>query len=124
MSCGSPTVNSNTVQSGNGTLYGDTVTFSCASGYVIVNGSEAIVCKSDGQWNDSALYCQRRDCGKPDKEPNTSFTTTTTVYEGTANYSCDAGYEPSGGNLTRVCGAEGNWSGSALGCQSKLNVIH
>ena len=119
MTCGAPTVDANTVQNGNDTLFEDTTSFECASGYTRVNGSETIICQSDRQWNDTALFCERKSCGSPDTNANSSVTTDTTVYEGVANYTCDAGYEQSGGNLTRVCGADGSWDGNALDCQSK-----
>ena len=70
-------------------------------------------------WNDSALYCQRQSCGSPNSNSNSSVASNTNVYEDVATYTCDSGYEQSGGNLTRVCAADGSWNGSALECQSK-----
>ena len=119
MSCGTPAVDANTVQTGHGRLFGDMINFNCASGYTRVNGSESIICQANREWNDSALFCERGSCGNPHTNANTSVTTDSTVYEGVANYACDVGYEQSGGNVRRVCGAEGNWNGSALKCHSK-----
>ena len=119
VSCGAPAVDGNTVQAGNATLFGDMIKFECASGYTRVNGSESIICQANRQWNDTSLLCERGSCGNPDTNANTSVATDTTVYEGVANYTCNAGYEQSGGNLRRVCGADGNWNGRALECQSK-----
>ena len=119
ISCGLPVVDSNTVQEGNDTLYEDTVSFSCVTGYIPVNGSATIVCQSDMSWNDTSLFCVVNNCGTPDQQPNTTVSYGTNDYEAFANYTCDEGYEKISGNESRICTASGSWSGSALECGSK-----
>lgn len=45
------------------------------------------------------------------------FMDTGTTYEQIARYTCDTGYQESGGDLARMCAEDGNWDGSELICR-------
>ena len=47
------------VDTSNGTLIGDTATYSCNAGYTLI-GVEERYCKFDGSWSDSAPQCLMR----------------------------------------------------------------
>ena len=63
-------------------------------------------------------------CGSPDKNPNSTVSSGSDDYQDTATYQCDIGYEQSGGNATRVCEANGNWTGRAIECTSKCCCLN
>ena len=60
-------------------------------------------------------------CGTPNKNPNSTVSSGSDDYLDTATYRCDVGYEQSGGNITRLCESDSNWSGTAIECQSKCD---
>ena len=41
-----------------GTSYGNTATYTCDTGFVLV-GSEMLICEDDGMWSDLPPACQR-----------------------------------------------------------------
>ena len=45
-------------------------------------------------------------------------------YNAIVTYTCETGYEHTGGDLNRTCKADGSWSGDALVCSSKLLVYY
>lgn len=57
------------------------------------------------------------DCG-PLRNPDNGRVDTRngTLTGSSATYTCDAGYELSGGNPSRMCGRDGVWSGSQPEC--------
>ena len=59
-------------------------------------------------------------CGIPAFSDFGSVGSNLTTYESTANYSCDTGYNLTG-SMTRTCGGNGNWSGTAPTCSLKSN---
>ena len=70
--------------------------------------------------HDVFLILTAVDCGNLTNPGNGSVTHTAgTIFEQTATYSCDTGYNLVG-NSTRTCQATGNWSGSEPTCQGML----
>ena len=82
-------------------------------------------CECDRHCNYSLILHLKHDsiseisCGAPDKISNSTVTSNSNKFMGIATYQCVDGYQPSGGNQTRTCDSSGNWTGSALECQSK-----
>ena len=62
------------------------------------------------------------DCGGLPPLPNGLMVINDTTFNSTASYSCDTGYELVG-NTTRICQANGNWSGDQPSCLGKYLVI-
>ena len=63
------------------------------------------------------------NCGTLTDPPNGMVTLTNTTFGGTATYSCNTGYTLSG-DMTRMCGADGNWTGSEPNCVGEcLHVL-
>ena len=50
--------------------------------------------------------------------------TTGTTYLETAMYTCNTGYEQTGGNLTRTCQDDGNWDGTEIICTIKGMTLY
>jgi hypothetical protein len=115
--CGGLTLTNGMVTTSMGTTLGSTATYTCNMGYNR-SGSATRTCQSNGNWSNTAATCVIVDCGAPSTNPNSTVMTTSTQYNGTATYSCNAasGYVQTGGNATRTCGAGGTWSGSAITC--------
>ena len=108
---------------GNGTVsmsgsqYPLTATFSCNSGYSLV-GASSVDCRPDGYWTGSVPECQAISCASLGSVTHGSVVATNGgSYPSTATYSCEDGYELSGGQSTRVCSpTDGSWSDSAPSC--------
>ena len=66
------------------------------------------------------LFLTVVSCGSLDDPINGRVTTTGTTYQGTATYTCDTGYTRSG-DQTRVCQANGDWSGSEPVCNREYD---
>ena len=73
--------------------------------------------------NLSIYFVTEVSCGAPGKTPNTTVTVAAEHYQAKAIYRCDIGYEQTGGDINRLCDADGKWTGSALECQSKYILI-
>ena len=58
------------------------------------------------------------DCGNLPSPSNGRITLTASTFGGEAIYHCDAGYNLIG-NMSRMCAANGEWTGSAPTCQSE-----
>ena len=71
----------------------------------------------------TTTYTEPVNCGTPNLPANGQVAYNGTVFESTANYSCDMGFKLIG-NVTRVCQADGTWSDSPT-CISmcKTNMI-
>ena len=58
------------------------------------------------------------DCGGLPAPSNGRITVTASTFGGKATYNCDTGYDLIG-NTSRMCAANGDWTGSAPTCQSE-----
>lgn len=96
------------------TTFGNSVSYSCASGYEL-NGNTTRTCQADGTFGGTAPTCDPVDCGPLTAPTNGSVSTPTTTYGSTATYSCDAGYALTG-TSTRTCQATTAWSDTAPTC--------
>ena len=125
--------------SNNGTTFGETVTYSCNTGYDLV-GDNTRTCQATGNWSGSAPTCECMlllsnmpikyvhnvfllstvvDCNALSAPANGQVSTNGTTFGETATYSCNTGYNLVGDN-TRTCQATGNWSGSEPTCERML----
>ena len=122
-----------------GTTFGEKATYSCNPGYNLV-GDNTRTCQATGNWSGSEPTCERMlllsnrpiksvhnvfllstvvDCNTLSDPANGQVSTSGTTFGETATYSCNTGYNLVGDN-TRICGATGNWSGSAPTCERML----
>ena len=141
MDCNALTDPANGQVSTTGTTFGQTATYSCNTGYNLV-GDSTRTCQATGNWSGSAPTCQSMllfssvnyqaistyvsllsivaDCGALSNPANGQVNTSGTTFGQTATYSCNTGYNLVG-DSTRMCQANGDWSGSAPTCQSILH---
>ncbi|XP_033730013.1 CUB and sushi domain-containing protein 3-like [Pecten maximus] len=112
--------NTDTVVHGVG--YNGNITFGCKYGYMYRGGNTSATCDRYGEWNflnNDTIRCELILCNTSDLvTPNTQVSIVGDYrVDDVVTYACDAGYEIIGGNLSRVCLADGTWSGSAPLCQ-------
>ncbi len=112
--CGGLSSPTNGSVSAPSTTFGDTATYSCASGYTR-NGSATRTCQASGSWSSSAPVCVPVSCGGLSNPSNGWVSAPSTGYGSTASYGCQSGYTRSG-SATRTCQANGNWSSTAPIC--------
>ncbi|XP_045205733.2 CUB and sushi domain-containing protein 3-like [Mercenaria mercenaria] len=101
----------------NGTTYGEILTAECNVGYDL-HGSSLRQCQSSGNWSGSTATCTIKDCGPLQNPVDGSVLALATSYGTSVTYSCKTGYSLTGGD-TRVCQADGFWSGTPPTCQIK-----
>lgn len=68
-------------------------------------------------------YCLHNavmDCNRLDPPADGTVDASVTTYEAVATYSCNTGYELTGGSQTRTCQADGNWDGEQATCTSEI----
>ena len=112
--CGSPIPPVNGSVNAASTTYGSTAIYSCSIGHTLLGGA-AVSCQADGTWNGTAPTCALVDCGAPPASADVSVSAPTTTLGATAAYSCAVGYGASGSS-TRICQADGTWSGATPTC--------
>ncbi|XP_064387701.1 sushi, von Willebrand factor type A, EGF and pentraxin domain-containing protein 1-like isoform X3 [Halichondria panicea] len=105
--CGSPPTIPNGSRTFTGTIFGDTATYTCNTGYQR-SGAVTVTCQASGSWS-TAPTCPPIPCGDPPTIPNGSRTFTDTTIGETATYICDDGYQRSG-SAAVMCQASGSWS--------------
>ncbi|WAQ96222.1 CSMD3-like protein [Mya arenaria] len=95
---------------------GDTVTYTCSTGYAKTAGDLVHTCTS-GAWTGTLPTCSILTC-VPASVPNSSKSPDQATYDyaTSVTYSCTTGYEHTGGDLTRTCQADTTWSGTTPAC--------
>ncbi|XP_003387839.1 PREDICTED: sushi, von Willebrand factor type A, EGF and pentraxin domain-containing protein 1-like isoform X2 [Amphimedon queenslandica] len=99
-----------------GTKFYDTAVYSCMPGYRL-QGDDSRTCSENGKWTGTAPICIVIDCGKLQSPANGRVEFSSTSFRSVANYFCDEPFELVGDH-TRLCQADGQWSGEAPTCQS------
>ncbi|KAI8507111.1 hypothetical protein Bbelb_155500 [Branchiostoma belcheri] len=115
--CPTPDAPTNGAVTGSNSL-GDTVTYSCDSGYNLV-GSATRTCQADLTWTASAPTCEAGQCPTPDAPTNGVVTGSNSLGD-TVTYSCDSGYNLVG-SATRTCQTDLTWTASAPTCEAPTN---
>ncbi|XP_053408096.1 sushi, von Willebrand factor type A, EGF and pentraxin domain-containing protein 1-like [Mercenaria mercenaria] len=126
--CGIPANPSNgAVDYSRGTLFGDTVIYTCNSGYTLV-GHNTRTCQGGGNWAPDAPTCSLTDCGTLSDLANGLVVFGGTVIGQTAFYSCNPGYSLIGASVV-TCQLDGTWSNPPptcriTGCGGLSNPLH
>ena len=116
-----------------GTTLSSIATYTCDTGYTLT-GDMTRTCQANRDWTGLEPSCNREysmtinnqiqinfcclavDCGSLDAPSNGAVDTSSgTTFMMTATYTCNTGYTRSGGQ-TRICQANGDWSGSEPVC--------
>ena len=64
------------------------------------------------------------DCGTPPGIDNGSVQSSSTVFGGVANYTCDTGYRLASGDSQRICMSNGEWSNEDIKCQTQPGIVY
>jgi hypothetical protein len=98
------------------TSFGTTVNYSCAAGYQLASGGATSATCGAAGWSPAALpTCVLVTCPALGAPSNGSVDDGANEYDTIADYSCDTGYEVTGGTEVR-CGAAGAWVGTPPTC--------
>ena len=62
-------------------------------------------------------------CATPAAGDNSYVSGSDFVYEDTATYQCNHGYEADTGDVTRSCQADASWSGTPLNCRRRYMPV-
>ncbi|KAL7840124.1 hypothetical protein AOLI_G00254470 [Acnodon oligacanthus] len=91
------------------------VRFTCATGHTLYGSAERI-CFPNGTWSGRQPTCKPVQCGNPGSPPNGRVSRIDgTSFSHSVVYSCADGYRLSG-SPSRLCLANGTWSGSEPNC--------
>ncbi|KAK7501166.1 hypothetical protein BaRGS_00007651, partial [Batillaria attramentaria] len=91
------------------------VTYECQPGYVL-DGSGAIECLEDEQWDPEPPSCEPVDCGAPPELPNGFVTGSVFSYNSIVTCGCQPGYKLVG-SMRRRCTEDGVWEGEDPVCK-------
>ncbi|KAK7496405.1 hypothetical protein BaRGS_00012327, partial [Batillaria attramentaria] len=113
ISCGAATPVSNADPSQSTGNYGDTATYSCATGYTQSSGGTGLrTCDATGTWalNGADPVCTAVSCGTAPPVTDATSSQASGSYGDDVTYSCNTGYSQSaGGTGRRTCDATGTW---------------
>ncbi|XP_020615812.1 CUB and sushi domain-containing protein 3-like isoform X2 [Orbicella faveolata] len=115
--CGTLAVPVNGSINGRETTFPNEAIFSCDEGFIL-NGSTVRRCQSDGTWSGIRTSCHAVDCGPLSVPINGSSYGDSTVFPNSMLFKCDPGFHLNGSS-TRICQANGTWSGLAVRCVAK-----
>ncbi|CAH1263510.1 CSMD3 [Branchiostoma lanceolatum] len=96
-----------------GNNVGDTVTFSCDTGFTLT-GSVTRTCQSTLDWSGTRPTCTKVQCPTVN-DPLNGQVSGGNRYGNTLQFSCNAGYQLIGGS-TITCQADGTWNGPEPTC--------
>jgi hypothetical protein len=115
--CGTPPTSPGVIVLVTDTTYGNAVTYVCPL-YFRLEGNNAAYCDATGQWNSSAPNCIRAFCSPPPPVSHGGFEPSDFAVGNTIHYYCEKGYVLKG-DSTRLCEAEGYWTGDEPICDRK-----
>ncbi|KAF4019587.1 hypothetical protein G4228_011363 [Cervus hanglu yarkandensis] len=88
--------------------------YECNSGYVL-NGTSRRTCQEDKTWDGDEPVCIPVDCGSPPSSANGQVTGEEYTFQKEVEYTCNTGFLLEGAS-SRVCLADGSWSGNTPTC--------
>ncbi|VDH92376.1 Hypothetical predicted protein, partial [Mytilus galloprovincialis] len=101
-----------------GLRYGDSIVYTCNSGYSHGGGNLTRVCSQKSQWSGIVPACiDDSECPYPETVGNATFNVTGLRYGDSTVYTCKPGYSHSSGDLTMICCRNGQWSGFVPTCK-------
>ncbi|XP_035675655.1 sushi, von Willebrand factor type A, EGF and pentraxin domain-containing protein 1-like [Branchiostoma floridae] len=98
-----------------GTSIGDTVTFSCDTGYELVGTSDQ-TCEVTQTWSNATPTCTRLACQNLDPPTYGTINVTGNLYGDTVTFDCDVGYQLIG-SPTLTCQSDQQWNASPPSCE-------
>uniref|UniRef100_A0A663FEA6 Sushi domain-containing protein n=1 Tax=Aquila chrysaetos chrysaetos TaxID=223781 RepID=A0A663FEA6_AQUCH len=96
--------------------FGSTVKYICVDGFLL-KGESTIRCQADGSWSLPLPECIPVECPQPEEIQNGIVTGEEYTFQRHTEYSCNEGFVLDG-DRSRVCLANGSWSGIAPVCKA------
>ncbi|KAL4224907.1 biological adhesion [Mactra antiquata] len=90
-----------------------TVLYTCHYGFIL-NGSAVLACGANNEWPPRPI-CTPIDCEQPTSVAYSTINVTSTLFGGTAFYTCDVGFTLIG-TADRNCAGDGNWTSAPPVC--------
>ncbi|XP_067679147.1 C4b-binding protein alpha chain-like [Haliotis asinina] len=101
----------------NSAAYGSLVTYSCSPGFESAGGEGLSMCQANGTWGRPSLNCTRKDCQAPTSIDHMTVNVTSTLYESEVVYSCNVGYNVTGGDGRVMCQSDATWEAPSITCE-------
>nr|XP_060465550.1 sushi, von Willebrand factor type A, EGF and pentraxin domain-containing protein 1 [Panthera onca] len=114
ISCKKPNPVMNGSVKGSNYTYLSVVFYECNPGYVL-NGNERRTCQQNKNWDGNEPICIPVDCGSPPVSANGQVKGDEYTFQKEVEYTCNVGFLLEGAR-SRVCLADGNWSGTTPLC--------
>ncbi|KAL9989290.1 hypothetical protein ACROYT_G003823 [Oculina patagonica] len=116
--CKSPEVPENGEKFGSEFSVGKRVSYTCDTGFVL-QGSIVIECLKNRTWSAEVPLCKVVDCGSlPDPAHGRKTRETKTTFGGRADFICKKKRYSLIGSRSRLCQADGKWSGTTAVCKA------
>ncbi|XP_064626780.1 CUB and sushi domain-containing protein 1-like [Lineus longissimus] len=107
-----------TIEIPGNTEYGAIVTYSCDSGFELINGNEARQCQPNARWSGQAPLCKKLSCNLPEKPWHGNLQIYHDPTKGNFGiFTCDVGYALMGQNTT-TCTVKGTWTNPTPICEA------
>uniref|UniRef100_A0A8C0BA79 Sushi, von Willebrand factor type A, EGF and pentraxin domain-containing protein 1 n=1 Tax=Buteo japonicus TaxID=224669 RepID=A0A8C0BA79_9AVES len=116
VTCNSPTQLMNGSIRGENYTYGSVIYYECNPGYQL-NGPTERRCQENQKWGGSEPLCIPVSCSPPSVLENGQVTGEEYTFQRHTEYSCNEGFVLDG-DRSRVCLANGSWSGIAPVCKA------
>ncbi|XP_076997754.1 sushi, von Willebrand factor type A, EGF and pentraxin domain-containing protein 1 isoform X2 [Tamandua tetradactyla] len=114
ISCKKPNPVTNGSIKGSNYTYLSMLSYECDPGYVL-KGPERRTCQKNKNWDGNEPVCIPIDCGSPAVSSNSHMKGDEYTFQKKVEYACNEGFLLEGAR-SRVCLANGNWSGATPVC--------
>ena len=123
VSCGSHSVvNSSTLSASSSLFYQDAIAIVCDVGHELADGAVNVtrVCQADEKFSGSVPVCSQIQCPDLGQPVNGQRSTDVLTFRTVQNFTCNRGYNMTGGSKSIECLANKSWTGTVPVCSSKF----